>query len=156
VGVSFAQEVVRSRFVRPSAPVASHGVTGEGTHVGYVSKLVTFTTLSENGGVPEADELATFAKHPDTFLCCLFGNFTRVVHVCEHHRCVFPEVMGGTRIVGHLRDWDVSENRITSHFFYQSVGTGDVLLMVGGPDMSELGPHPVAGRDDGADFEMFQ
>jgi hypothetical protein len=58
--------------------------------------------------------------------------------------------------VRHLWDWDVSKNRVTSHLLYEGVRSGDVLLVVGGSDMSELCPHPVAGRDDGADFEVFQ
>jgi hypothetical protein len=142
--------------VCPSASVAPYSVAGEGTHVGYMSKLMTFSTLSEDGGVAEADELASFAKHPYALFGCLFGDFTRMIHVCEHYCGVFPKVVGSTRVVGHLWDRNVSKNRVTSHFLDQGVRTSNVLLMVGGPNMSKLGPYPVAGRDDGTDFEVFQ
>jgi hypothetical protein len=48
------------------------------------------------------------------------------------------------------------QNRVTSHFFYQDIRASDVLLVVSGADVSKLCPHPVASRDDGTDFQMFQ
>jgi hypothetical protein len=156
VGVSFAQEIVRPGLVRPSTPIAVCSVTGEGAHVGHVAKLVTFATLSKNGGIPKADELAAFAKHPYTLFRCLFSDFTGVVHICEHYRGIFPKVVGGARIVGHLWNRDVSQNRITSHLLDQNIRACDILLVVGSPNMSKLSPHPVAGSDDGTDFEVLQ
>jgi hypothetical protein len=108
VGVSFTQEVVRPRLVRSSTPVAACSVTGEGAHIGHVAKLMTFATLSEHGGIPKADELAAFAKHPDALFRCLFGDFTGMIHICEHYRGVFPKVVRGARVVGHLWNRDVS------------------------------------------------
>jgi hypothetical protein len=101
-----------------------------------MAKLMTFATLSKNGGVPKANELAAFAKHPYALLRCLFGDFTSMIHICEHYCGVFPKVVGGARVVRHLWNRDVSKNRVTSHFLDQGVGTGYVLLVVGGADMS--------------------
>jgi hypothetical protein len=79
-----------------------------------------------------------------------------VIHVGEHNSGIFPKVVGCAGVVRHLWNWDVSKSRITSHLFDQDVRSGDVLLVIGGADVSKLGPHPVAGRYDCADFQMFQ
>jgi hypothetical protein len=79
-----------------------------------------------------------------------------MIHVSEYYRGILPKVVWGACIMGHLRDWDVSQDTIVSHFLDEDVWTGDVLLVIGGADMSELSPYPVAGRYNGADLEVFQ
>jgi hypothetical protein len=68
---------------------------------------------------------------------------------------MFSEVVRGACVVGHLWDGDVSQDTVSSHFFYEGVGAGDVLLVVGGADMSKLSPYPIAGGDNGADLEVL-
>jgi hypothetical protein len=136
VGVSFAKEIMRTGFVRPSASVAVCGVAGKGAHVSHMAKFMALPTLGENRRVTETDKLASFSKHPDAFLSCLFGNFTRMVHVCKNDCGVFPKVVGGTGIVRHLGDRDVSKNGVTSHLFNEDVRSGDVLLVVSGSDVT--------------------
>jgi hypothetical protein len=81
----------------PPTPVAACCVAGEGAHVGDVAKFMAFPTLGEDGGVAKADELASFSKHPYTFLPCLFGDFTRVVHICEIHTVAYSPRLWGAQ-----------------------------------------------------------
>jgi hypothetical protein len=79
-----------------------------------------------------------------------------VVHVGKYYHGVLSKVMGGAGVMRHLGDGDVSEDTVMSHFFYEGVRSSDILLVVGGSDMSELCPYPVSGRDDGLNLQMFQ
>jgi hypothetical protein len=127
---------MRTGLVRPSASVTPGSVTREGTHVSYVTEFVTFPALGEDWRVTKADKLASFSEHPDALLTCLFSDSACMIHICEHNGGVFPKIMGGTRVMRHLGNRDVSENSIAPHLFYEGVWSCDVLLVVGGSDMS--------------------
>jgi hypothetical protein len=117
---------------------------------------MALSTLGENGGVTKADKLAAFSKHPNSFFPSFLGDFARMVHISEDNGGVFPKVVGGTCVVWHLWDRNVSENGVAPHLLYEGVRSGDVLLVVGGPDMPQLCPDPVAHGDYGSDLEVFQ
>jgi hypothetical protein len=117
---------------------------------------VAFTALGENRGVAQSDKLAPLSEHPNTLFPRFLGYFAGMIHISEYYHGVLPKVVWGTCVMGHLRDWNVSQDTIVSHFLDKDVWTGDVLLVVGGADVSELSLYPVAGCDDGADLEMFQ
>jgi hypothetical protein len=156
VGVSFAQKVVGTGLVRPPTAIASSCITGEGAHIGNVTQFVAFTTLGENGGISQSYKLATFSKHPDTFFPSFLSDFAGMIHVGEDYRGIFSQVMGGAGIVRHLGDGNVSQDAVVPHFFDEDIGACNVLLVVGGSDMLELGPHPIAGCDNGANLEVLQ
>jgi hypothetical protein len=117
---------------------------------------VALSTLGKHRRVAEPDKLASFTEHPDTFFPGFFGYFASVIHVGENYCCILSQVMGGAGVVWHLGYWDVSKDTVSPHLLYKGVWTGDVLLMVGGSDMSKLRPYPVPGRDNGPNLEMFQ
>jgi hypothetical protein len=117
---------------------------------------MALSTLGKDRRIAESDKLASFPEHPDTFFPSFFGYFAGVVHVCKNYRCILSQIVGGAGVMWHLGNRDISEDTILSHFFNEGVGAGDILLVVGGADMSKLSPYPVAGGDDGADLEMLQ
>jgi hypothetical protein len=100
---------------------------------------MTLVALGEDRRVSQSNELASLPKHPDTFFPHLFGDFTGVIHICKDYSGVFPKVVGGACIVGHLGDGSVSQDTISSHFLDEDVGASNVLLMVCCADVSKLG-----------------
>jgi hypothetical protein len=121
-----------------------------------VAEFMALSTLGEDRRVAEANKLTPFSEHPDTFFPGLFGYFAGVVHIGKYHRSIFPKVVGGAGVMRHLGNWNVSEDSISPHLVYEGIRAGDVLLVIGCTDMSKLCPHPVAGRNDGPNFKMFQ
>jgi hypothetical protein len=129
---------------------------GEGAHVSDVTQIMALSTLGKNRRIAESDKLASFTKHPDTFFPGFFGYFAGVIHVGKNYRCVLSQIMGGAGVMRHLGNRDVSKDTVLPHLLYEGVWTSDVLLVVGGSDMSELCPYPISGCYNGPNLEVFQ
>jgi hypothetical protein len=117
---------------------------------------MAFAALSEDWGIAKSDKLAAFSEHPDTLFPGFLSYFAGMVHICEYYRGILPKVMGSAGVMWHLRDGDVSKDTISPHLFHESIRTSDVLLVVGGSDVSELCPYPISGCYDGPNLEVFQ
>jgi hypothetical protein len=107
--------------VCPPTPIAADCVAGEGAQISDVAKFMALPALGKNWRVAEADELAPLSEHPNTLFPGLFGDFAGVVHIGKYHCGVLPKVVGGAGVMRHLRNWDVSEDRVSPHLIYEGV-----------------------------------